>query len=182
MALAERRGPVTSHPVSGAVWPAVVIAAGAIVGAAAFVVTFSLGGLRALPTFNACANATSSLMLVTGFVLIRRGHRRGHLTAMGLGLTAGSLFLVSYLFYHFHAGSIRFTGQGLVRTVYFSILISHTVLAALTLPLVIFVVWQAARGSFDRHRRVARWTLPMWFYVSVTGVLVYMMLYVWFPS
>jgi uncharacterized membrane protein YozB (DUF420 family) len=173
---------VTSHPASGAVWPAVIITAGAIVGAAVLATTFSLGGLTALPTFNACANATSAVMLVTGFALIRRRRRRGHMTAMGLGLTAGTLFLISYLFYHFHAGSVRFTGQGIVRTVYFSILISHTVLAAVTLPLVIFVVWQAARGRFDRHRRVARWTLPMWLYVSVTGVLIYVMLYVGFPS
>jgi uncharacterized membrane protein YozB (DUF420 family) len=170
------------RPASRAAWPAIVIAAGAIAGAAVLAATFSIGGLRSLPTFNACANATSAVMLVTGFALIRKGHLRGHLTAMGLGLTAGTLFLVSYLFYHFHAGSIRFTGQGFVRTVYFSILISHTMLAVLTLPLVIFVVWQAARGRFDRHRRAARWTLPLWLYVSVTGVLIYMMLYVWFPS
>jgi len=182
VALAARSGPVTARPVSGAPWPAIVIAAGAIAGAAVLAVTFSIGGLRALPTFNACANATSTVMLATGFALIRKGHRRGHLTAMGLGLTAGTLFLVSYLFYHFHAGSVAFTGQGLVRTVYFSILISHVVLAALTLPLVIYVVRQAARGRFDRHRRIARWTLPLWLYVSVTGVLIYLMLYVWFPS
>jgi uncharacterized membrane protein YozB (DUF420 family) len=164
------------------VWPAVVISAGAIVGAAILAVTLSSGGLRALPTFNAGANATSTVMLVAGFALIRKGNRRGHLTAMGLGLTSGALFLVSYLYYHAHVGSVRFTGQGLVRTLYFSILISHTVLAALVLPMVIFVVWQAARGRFDRHRRIARWTLPLWLYVSVTGVLIYLMLYVWFPS
>jgi uncharacterized membrane protein YozB (DUF420 family) len=158
------------------------IAAGAMAGAAVLGLTIAGPGVRALPTFNAVTNATSGALLIAGYAFIRSGRARAHLAAMGLALAASALFLVSYLYYHAHAGSVRFTGQGPLRTLYFAILISHTVLAAAVPPLAIVVVWRAARGRFDRHRRIARWTLPLWLYVSLTGVLIYLMLYVGFPS
>lgn len=160
----------------------ITIAAGAVAGAVVLGVTVTSLGVRALPTFNAVANATSGALLIVGYAFIRRGRTRAHLTTMGLALAASALFLVSYLYYHAHAGSVRFTGQGPVRTLYFAILISHTVLAAVVPPLAIVVVWRAARGRYDRHRRIARWALPVWLYVSLTGVLIYLMLYVGFPS
>ena len=135
----------------------------------------------ALPAFNAVMNATCGVLLVVGYVLIRRKMIRAHLTVMSLALTASVLFLTSYLYYHFQIGSRGFTGQGWIRPVYFTLLLSHTVLAVVIVPLVLIVVYRAARGQFDRHRALARWTLPLWLYVSVTGVLIYLMLYVWFP-
>jgi len=100
-----------------------------------------------------------------------------HKLCMLLAITASSLFLISYLTYHYQVGSVPFKGQGWFRVVYFSVLISHTVLAAAIVPLVLVTLTRALRGSFDRHKRIARWTLPIWLYVSVTGVLVYWMLY-----
>ena len=97
-------------------------------------------------------------------------------------LVSSSLFLISYLYYHYHAGATRFAGTGAARLIYFIILTTHTILAAVIVPFVIVTATRALRGQFDRHRRVARWTLPMWLYVSVTGVIVYLMLYHWFPS
>jgi uncharacterized membrane protein YozB (DUF420 family) len=97
-------------------------------------------------------------------------------------VTASSLFLVSYLYYHAHVGSVRFKGQGWVRPVYFSILTTHTILAAIIVPLVILTLSRGLRGRFDRHRAVARWTFPLWMYVSITGVVIYLMLYKLWPS
>ena len=131
----------------------------------------------ALPTFNAIMNATCAVLLVLGFVLIRRKMVRAHRAVMSLALTASVLFLTSYLYYHYQVGSRAFTGQGWIRPVYFTPLLSHTVLAAAIVPLVLIVVYRAARGQFDRHRAIARWTLPLWLYVSVTGVVIYFMLY-----
>jgi uncharacterized membrane protein YozB (DUF420 family) len=134
-------------------------------------------GFRDLPVLNACLNATSAILLVWGLTLIRRKriemHRRVMLTAFGVSC----LFLVSYLVYHYHAGSVRFQRTGAIRTLYLSILASHTVLAAAVPPLAIITLTRALRQKFDRHRRIARWTLPVWLYVSVTGVVVYWMLY-----
>ncbi len=134
--------------------------------------------LSDLPSLNATLNATSAISLVTGYVFIRRGkiaaHRACMLTAAGLSV----LFLISYVIYHQNVGFTRFTGEGWVRVVYFSILIPHTILAVVAVvPLVAITLTRALRGQFERHRRIARWTLPVWLFVSVTGVVIYWMLY-----
>jgi uncharacterized membrane protein YozB (DUF420 family) len=133
--------------------------------------------LRDLPALNAALNATSALLLAVGWVLIKAGRREAHERAMLAALVCSGLFLTSYLVYHAQVGSVRFTGQGPVRVVYFAVLISHTILAVAVVPLVLVTVVRALRGRFDRHRRIARITLPIWGYVSVTGVVVYWMLY-----
>ena len=133
--------------------------------------------LRDLPTLNAVLNATSACLLALGYVLIRRGRRQAHENVMQAALACSALFLVSYLAYHVQVGSVRFQGQGPIRTVYFAILISHTILAVVIVPLVIVTFVRAKRGHFERHRAIARVTLPLWAYVSVTGVIVYWMLY-----
>ena len=133
--------------------------------------------VRDLPTLNAILNATSAGLLALGYVLIRRGRREAHQKVMQAALACSALFLVSYLTYHAQVGSVRFPGQGPIRTVYFAILISHTILAIVIVPLVIVTFARARRGRFDRHRAIARVTLPLWAYVSVTGVIVYWMLY-----
>jgi uncharacterized membrane protein YozB (DUF420 family) len=133
--------------------------------------------LRDLPALNAGLNATSAVLLALGFFLIRKGRREAHKRAMLAALCCSSLFLVSYLVYHAHVGSVRFRGQGPVRTVYFAILISHTILAVTVVPLALVTLVRALQARFDRHRRIARITLPIWGYVSVTGVIVYWMLY-----
>ncbi len=130
-----------------------------------------------LPAVNAVLNGTSAILLTMGFVFIRRrniaAHRACMLTAFGVSV----LFLLSYVAYHYQAGSRPFEGQGWIRPVYFVLLISHIGLAAVILPFVLTTVYRAWRSEFARHVRLARWTLPMWLYVSVTGVLVYWMLY-----
>jgi uncharacterized membrane protein YozB (DUF420 family) len=138
--------------------------------------------LRFLPTLNAMLNATSGILLTIGYIFIRRRNIQAHRACMIAALTSSSLFLISYLYYHYHAGATRFAGTGAARLIYFTILITHTILAVVIVPFVIVTVTRALRGQFDRHRRIARWTLPMWLYVSVTGVIVYLMLYHWFPS
>ena len=130
-----------------------------------------------LPTLNAVLNATSAVLLLTGWWLIRRGRRIAHRRAMLAALATSTLFLVSYLAYHFEVGSVRFTGQGPIRTVYFAILVSHTVLAVAIVPLVLVTLARALRGRFEAHRSLARITLPLWLWVSVSGVVVYWMLY-----
>lgn len=130
-----------------------------------------------LPTLNAVLNATSAVLLLTGWWLIRRGRRVAHRRAMLAALATSTLFLVSYLAYHFEVGSVRFTGQGPVRTVYLAILISHTVLAVAIVPLVLVTLARALRGRFEAHRALARITLPLWLWVSSSGVVVYWMLY-----
>ena len=130
-----------------------------------------------LPSINAGLNATAAVLLVLGYVLIRRGKRDAHRAVMLTALACSVLFLASYLTYHYHTGSTRFPGSGVTRTIYLSILLTHTVLAA-TVPFLAGVtVYRALRGRFDRHRAIARWTLPIWLYVSVTGVVIYWMLY-----
>jgi len=137
-----------------------------------------------LPTLNAMLNATTGILIVTGFLFIRRKHIAAHRACMIGAVTSSSLFLISYLVYHvgFGAGVTRFTGEGWVRPLYLGILISHTILAATIVPFVIVTLRRALRGQFLRHRSVARWTFPMWLYVSVTGVIVYLMLYHLYPS
>jgi uncharacterized membrane protein YozB (DUF420 family) len=133
--------------------------------------------LRDLPALNAALNAAAAVALLTGFWLIRRGRWRAHRAAMITALVLSSAFLTSYLVYHAQVGSVRFQGQGWVRTLYLSILATHTVLAAAVPVLAIVTLSRALRRRFDRHRAIARWTLPIWLYVSVTGVVVYWMLY-----
>lgn len=130
-----------------------------------------------LPGLNALLNTTSAVLLLTGYGLVRSGRREAHRRVMLAALASSTLFLVSYLVYHAQVGSVRFTGQGPIRAAYFAILISHTVLAAAIVPLVLVTLARALRGRFDAHRRLARYTLPAWLYVSVTGVVVYAMLY-----
>ncbi len=130
-----------------------------------------------LPAVNASLNATSAVLLALGYLFIRRRRVGPHRACMLLAVLTSTLFLACYLYYHARVGSVPFRGTGWVRPVYFGVLVSHTILAAAILPLVAVTVTRAARGRFDRHVAIARWTLPIWFYVSVTGVLVYWMLY-----
>jgi len=130
-----------------------------------------------LPTVNAVLNATAAALLVWGYALIRRGEREKHRKAMTAAFAVSVLFLVSYMIYHWQVGSVRYQKTGLIRTVYLSILLTHTVLAALVPPMAALTFYRAWTGKFARHRRIARWTLPIWLYVSVTGVVVYLMLY-----
>ena len=130
-----------------------------------------------LPTLNALLNATSGVLLSAGYVMIRRGRIDAHRRCMLAACTASVLFLISYVIYHLDVGSVPYTGQGGARVFYFAVLISHIILAAAIAPLAIITVMHALRESFDRHRRIARWTLPLWLYVSVTGLIVYVMLY-----
>jgi uncharacterized membrane protein YozB (DUF420 family) len=132
-----------------------------------------------LPALNAGLNATAGVLLLAGWLMIRRGRITTHRRCMLAAFAASSLFLVSYVVYHAQAGSRPFTGHGPVRAVYFIILISHVLLAAAIVPLALVTLARALRGDFVRHRRIARWTFPVWMYVSVTGVVIYWMLY-WF--
>jgi putative membrane protein len=134
-----------------------------------------------LPALNASLNGTSAALLVIGFLCIRRGKIAAHRACMLSAFVVSTIFLISYLTLRYYAGMTRFTGQGWIRPTYFSILISHTVLAAGIVPLILLTLWRAIRGRFDRHVRIARWTLPLWLYVSVTGVLVYWILYQLYP-
>ncbi len=129
------------------------------------------------PKINATLNGCSAVLLVTGRVLIGRGKMAAHRAVMLTAFGTSTLFLVSYLYYHAHVGSVHFRGTGWSRPLYFTILISHTILAAVIVPMVIITLNRALRGRFDRHRAIARWTFPIWLYVSVTGVVVYLMLY-----
>lgn len=135
-----------------------------------------------LPHLNAILNATSGILLVAGFFFIRRRKITAHLLCMSAAVAVSVLFLISYLTYHYHHGSTRFTGQGAVRYVYLTILLTHTVLAVVIVPLVVVTLRRAVRGEYAKHRRIARWTFPLWLYVSITGVIVYLMLYQFYPA
>lgn len=130
-----------------------------------------------LPTINAILNGLCAVLLSLGYGFIRRGNMRVHKRFMITAFGVSVLFLISYLIYHAQAGSTAFTGRGWIRPVYFFILITHIILAAAIVPLAIITLIRALRERFARHKRIARWTLPIWLYVSVTGVLVYVMLY-----
>jgi uncharacterized membrane protein YozB (DUF420 family) len=130
-----------------------------------------------LPAINATLNAMAAIILTTGYVLIRRGRRELHKRCMLAALTTSALFLVSYVIYHANTGSRPFPGQGVVRVVYFAILITHVILAVAILPLALTTAARGLTAQYDRHVRIARWTLPLWLYVSVTGVVIYLMLY-----
>ena len=130
-----------------------------------------------LPAVNASLNATSGVLLIIGWFLIRARRIDLHRRVMIAAFVTSSLFLVCYVIYHAQVGSVRFTRQGFVRPLYFSILITHVTLAALVLPLAIVTLSRGLKARYDRHRTIARWTFPIWLYVSVTGVLVYVLLY-----
>ena len=130
-----------------------------------------------LPALNATLNGLSAIFIVTGYVLIRRGQRELHKRCMLAALVTSSLFLVSYVIYHANTGSRPFPGAGLVRLIYFAILITHVVLAAVILPLALTTTARGLKAQYGRHVAIARWTLPIWLYVSVTGVVIYLMLY-----
>lgn len=133
-----------------------------------------------LPTVNATLNATSAVFLGLGYWCIRQKRVDAHRVCMLVAVVVSIVFLISYVTYHVHIGSKHFAGQGLARPVYFTILLSHTILAmAVALYMAPVTLYRALRKRFDRHKMIARWTLPIWFYVSVTGVVVYLMLYHW---
>jgi uncharacterized membrane protein YozB (DUF420 family) len=134
------------------------------------------------PALNATLNGVSAVLLITGRWLISRRRIAAHRAVMLSALGASTAFLVSYLYYHAHVGSVHFRGQGWSRPVYFTILTSHTILAAVIVPLVIITLSRALRERFDLHRAIARWTFPLWLYVSMTGVIIYFMLYHWFAA
>jgi len=129
------------------------------------------------PAINATLNGTSAVLLLVGRGFIIRGRMAAHRAVMITALISSSLFLISYLYYHAHVGSVHFEGQGWSRPVYYTILLTHTVLAAAIVPMVIITLNRALRERFDRHRAIARWTFPLWLYVSITGVVIYLMLY-----
>ncbi len=133
--------------------------------------------VTSLPHLNALLNSVSAILLLTGYWFIRQRNVAAHKRCMLAALGSSGLFLISYLVYHFSVGSVRFQGQGWIRMVYFAVLVSHTVLATAIVPLVVITVVRALSERFDRHRAIARWTLPLWIYVSATGVVVYWMLY-----
>ncbi len=133
--------------------------------------------VSALPHLNAALNATCAVLLVSGYFMIRRRKVLAHKICMGSAFAVAVVFLASYLTYHYHVGSVSFGGTGWMRLVYFSLLTSHTILAVGIVPLALVTLSRALRGRFDRHVRIARWTLPLWLYVSVTGVIVYVTLY-----
>jgi putative membrane protein len=133
--------------------------------------------ISSLPVVNACLNSASAILLLTGYRFIRRREIPRHRACMIAAFVSSSAFLVCYIYYHSHVGVVRFTGQGWIRPVYFTLLTSHTILAVAILPLAILTLTRALQERFDRHRRIARWTLPLWLYVSVTGVIIYWLLY-----
>ena len=133
--------------------------------------------LSAFPPLNAALNGTSALLLLLGWALIRSGRREAHRKAMTAAFACSTVFLACYLWYHAHSGITRFQKTGMIRTVYFTILFTHTVLAVAVLPLILRALFLATRGRFAEHRRWARWAYPAWLYVSTTGVAVYWILY-----
>jgi len=133
--------------------------------------------LWSLPAVNASLNAICTVLLVCGYALIRRGRVFLHRICMISAFVFSLLFLVIYVYFHAHAGVVRFGGQGWIRPVYFTLLISHTILAAAIVPLVLITLTRALRNQFEKHKAIAHWTLPIWLYVSVTGVVIYLLLY-----
>ncbi|MHB2016811.1 MAG: DUF420 domain-containing protein [Candidatus Xenobia bacterium] len=134
-----------------------------------------------IPALNACLNAFSGIMVLCGFWFIRQKRIAAHRYCMTMAFVSSTLFLISYLAYHYRHGVHHFVGTGMVRPFYFALLGSHTLLAVLIVPLILVTFFRALSARFDLHRAIARWTLPLWLYVSVTGVLVYFMLYQWYP-
>jgi uncharacterized membrane protein YozB (DUF420 family) len=137
--------------------------------------------LHDLPAVNACFNTLSAVLLALGFLNIRKGRKEAHRKCMLTALCSSTLFLAGYLYYHFHAGRTLFP-ENWFKPIYLAILLTHTVLAVVILPLVIITVTFAIRGRFEAHKKIARWTWPLWMYVSVTGVVIYLLLYQIFPQ
>ena len=136
-----------------------------------------IDALSYLPHINACLNSASAVLLFSGYLFIRRHNIKAHRNCQVSAFVLSTIFLISYLIYHFNHGTTRFTGQGIVRPIYFTILTTHTILAIVIVPLILITFYRALRSDFERHRRIARITLPLWLYVSITGVIVYLMLY-----
>ncbi|NKB25380.1 MAG: DUF420 domain-containing protein [Kiritimatiellae bacterium] len=135
--------------------------------------------LEILPTLNASLNALATLWLTCGWIAIKTGKRKAHIYFMLMALVTSSVFLGFYLYYHAYHGSTRYEGTGLLRVIYFSILLTHIPLAGLVVPASVSAVWYGYRQQFDRHVRITKWLWPVWMYVSITGVLIYLMLYQW---
>ena len=138
--------------------------------------------ITSLPAVNAFLNGLSAVLLFSGYMFIRRGKVPYHRACMLSAFVSSSIFLACYLYFHFNAGMVRFSGQGWVRPVYFTLLTTHTILAIVIVPLVLIALYRALTNQFVRHRAIARWTYPLWMYVSVTGVVVYLLLYQIFPQ
>ena len=136
-------------------------------------------GISDLATVNAGLNATAAVLIGTGFYFIKQKNIQAHKACMIAAMVVSAVFLTSYLVYHYNVGSVRFTKQGWIRGVYFPLLLTHTVLAAVVLPMILRSAFLALKGRFGKHVGIARWTFPVWMYVSVTGVIVYIMLYRW---
>lgn len=137
--------------------------------------------VQQLPAVNATLNGISAVLLLMGFIAIRKGKKEIHQRCMISAFAVSAVFLICYLVYHYYAGSTKFTATGWVRPVYFAILISHVILAAAIVPMILMTMWRAWKKDFEKHKKIARWTWPLWMYVSVTGVVIYLMLYQWFP-
>jgi uncharacterized membrane protein YozB (DUF420 family) len=133
------------------------------------------------PALNASLNGTSAVLLLAGRILIAKGREAAHRACMIAAVVTSALFLCCYLFFHYKVGNILFLGQGWARPVYFTILITHVTLAIVIVPLAIITLNRGLKARYDKHRAIARWTWPLWMYVSTTGVIVYFMLYQWFP-
>ena len=135
-----------------------------------------LPNLADLPLLNAILNSVATLFLITGYLYIRNNRIDAHMRMMWAAFVVSALFLVSYLVFHIQVGSVGYDGTGPVRPVYFAILISHVILAIVNLPMILLTMYRAVRKDFERHRKIARWTWPIWMYVSITGVIVYLMM------
>lgn len=133
--------------------------------------------IEAFPTINATLNATTVVLLVAGWAHIRRKRISAHRACMLSACACSAVFLACYLTYHYFHGATKYQGQGALRPIYFSILLTHTILAVVNLPMILVTLWRALRGDFARHKKIAPWTLGIWLYVSATGVIVYLMLY-----
>jgi uncharacterized membrane protein YozB (DUF420 family) len=138
--------------------------------------------LTDLPLLNACLNGTSFVLLSAGFAFIKRGQRAAHRNCMLSAVATSTLFLISYLYYHAHAGRTNFRDPAWFRPIYLTILLTHTVLAVVIVPMILVTLSRAVKQRFELHKKIARWTLPLWMYVSVTGVIIYLLLYRIFPQ
>lgn len=138
--------------------------------------------VKDLPALNASLNSVATVLLIAGLIMIKRGNRRAHIACMVSALVVSAAFLTSYLIYHYNFPTTKFSHGGIPKVIYLLILFTHIPLAMVNLPMIILTVIPALRQRFDRHKKIARWTYPVWLYVSVTGVLVYLMLYRWFPA
>ncbi|HAL73177.1 MAG TPA: DUF420 domain-containing protein [Verrucomicrobiales bacterium] len=133
-----------------------------------------------LPPINATLNACATVFIILGLIFIKVGNKKAHIVCMATALTFSAVFLGCYLYYHFHVLHVKFAGTGSIKTFYYGLLITHVFLAIVNLPMIIMTVIPALRQRFDKHKRLAKWTAPIWLYVSITGVIVYMMCYQWY--